>query len=310
MILQLHIAGPGLDVVRRLGPGDPALVLGRDADCGVCLPDPLRNVSRRHLSVWNLGGELHFHVLSAVNGVVVPSGHLPPGARGILARGEALELAEYRLEARAVEPLSTGAEEATVAASHDGADDPWSVFERDDSGIAPLRHSGAVDARALRSDGTDDDPFGDWGFETTFGPGGPGGGALDASTLGAATGIAPLLRGLGVDAAGVSALTEGELETIGRMMRAMALGLLDMHASAANGPGSPAPARDGGPGSTAHAKRNPLRDPGASDDAKLRYLFGGRAGAGQGMAPEQALAALLRELLAHEAFRRGAASPD
>ena len=69
MTLELHIAGPGLDVTRSLAAGEPALILGRDADCGVCLPDPQRNVSRRHLSVWNEGDELHFHVLSVVNGI-------------------------------------------------------------------------------------------------------------------------------------------------------------------------------------------------------------------------------------------------
>ena len=37
MALDLHIAGPGLDVSRRLAAGDPALILGRDADCSVCL---------------------------------------------------------------------------------------------------------------------------------------------------------------------------------------------------------------------------------------------------------------------------------
>jgi predicted component of type VI protein secretion system len=83
MALELHIAGPGLDVSRRLQVGDPALVLGRDADCTVCLPDPERNVSRRHLTVWNEGDELHFQVLSVVNGVELPVGEVPPGARGI-----------------------------------------------------------------------------------------------------------------------------------------------------------------------------------------------------------------------------------
>ena len=83
MALELHISGPGFDVVRRLRDGDPALVLGRDTDCSVCLPDPERNISRRHLSVWNQDEQLHFHVLSVVNGVEIPGGELPPGARGI-----------------------------------------------------------------------------------------------------------------------------------------------------------------------------------------------------------------------------------
>ncbi|QJW84733.1 FHA domain-containing protein [Ramlibacter terrae] len=95
MALDLHIAGPGLDVSRRLRSGDPALVLGRDADCTVCLPDPERNVSRRHLSVWNEGDALHFHVLSAVNGVEVADAEVPPGARGVLAAGQPLVLSAF-----------------------------------------------------------------------------------------------------------------------------------------------------------------------------------------------------------------------
>ena len=50
-MLELRIFGPGLDVVQVLRAGQPELVLGRDADCGICLPDPERNVSRRHLAV-------------------------------------------------------------------------------------------------------------------------------------------------------------------------------------------------------------------------------------------------------------------
>src|SRR3569832_890189 len=69
MALQIHVSGPGLDVTRRLAAGDPQLVLGRDADCDVCLPDPERTVSRRHLALWVEGKDLLFHVVSSVNGV-------------------------------------------------------------------------------------------------------------------------------------------------------------------------------------------------------------------------------------------------
>ena len=97
MTLRLRIAGPGLDVVRVLELGEPPLVLGRDADCGVCLPDPQRNVSRRHLQVSNEGGELVFQVLSVVNGVELPAGTVPPGGRGVLQPGEALRLGDQEM---------------------------------------------------------------------------------------------------------------------------------------------------------------------------------------------------------------------
>src|SRR6478735_11957419 len=104
MALELRIAGPGLDVVRRLAAGDAELVLGRDADCTVCLPDPQRNVSRRHLALWVEAGELHFRVLSVVNGVEMPFGEAPPGARGVLPLGQTLKLAEYTVVAELVAP--------------------------------------------------------------------------------------------------------------------------------------------------------------------------------------------------------------
>ena len=89
MALQLHISGPGLDVLRLLASGDPEQVLGRDADCDICLPDPQRNVSRSHLAVWNADEVLHFRVLSVVNGVTMPFGDAPPGAKGVLLPGQA-----------------------------------------------------------------------------------------------------------------------------------------------------------------------------------------------------------------------------
>ena len=95
MALEIGIAGPGLDTVRRIAPGDAELVLGRDADCDICLPDPQRNVSRRHLAVWNVSGELHFRVLSVVNGVEMPFGEAPPGAQGVLPPGQTLKVGDY-----------------------------------------------------------------------------------------------------------------------------------------------------------------------------------------------------------------------
>src|SRR3954447_2159430 len=97
MTLQVHVAGPGLDVTRQLAPGEPALILGRDSECAICLPDPDRNVSRRHLRLWNEDGQLHFHVLSVVNGVRPAAGDLPPGARGVLAPGDSITLAAFRI---------------------------------------------------------------------------------------------------------------------------------------------------------------------------------------------------------------------
>ncbi|HMA07557.1 MAG TPA: FHA domain-containing protein, partial [Ramlibacter sp.] len=163
MALELRIEGPGLDVVRRLEPGQPELVLGRGSECGVCLPDPERKVSRKHLAVWLESGELHFHVLSVVNGVEMPFGEAPPGARGVLPAGQTLTLSEYRLTPRLVPD----------AARHRR---PEGIFDREHSGFAPF---GDTEAMPLPPGGaelgarSDEDPFGEWEFEATFRPRGP-----------------------------------------------------------------------------------------------------------------------------------------
>jgi predicted component of type VI protein secretion system len=287
MALELHIAGPGLDVARRLEAGQPELVLGRDSDCSVCLPDPQRNVSRRHLSLWIEAGELHFHVLSVVNGVEMPFGEAPPGARGVLPIGQTLKLADYEVTA-------TEVSEAPAAPA-----DPWAVFDRDGTGAPgapPVERASMASGQTggFSNAPAEEDPFGDWGFETTFGPGGMGGGGLDASKLGPGD-LAAFFQGLGLEPGTVSALSQGELETIGRLVRTLALGVLELHTNAT---GVKQELRAEDRTMVAVKDNNPLKG-NFPPDTKLRYLFSGRA-AGIGFVnPERAVRELLVELIAH-----------
>ncbi len=277
MPLDLHIAGPGLDVHRRLSPGEPALILGRDTDCAVCLPDPERNVSRRHLSVWNEGDQLHFHVLSVVNGVDTAAGELPPGARGILPAGEVMGLSAFRLV------VTPAADEPTAVDA-----DPWAEFERAAAELVPEMGPETVPAAG------EDDPFGDWGFQSTFAPGSPGG-ALRADALQPATSLQPFFTGLGL-APGEAGLTNGELETIGRVARMALLGLLQA-AHAAGAARQEARSEDR---TIAEGRElNPLRMD-TSPETKLHYLFGGQAAHAGFMQPDRAVAQLVTELTAHE----------
>lgn len=273
MALDLHIAGPGLDVVRRLEPGQPELVLGRDSDCGVCLPDPQRNVSRRHLSLWIEEGELLFRVLSVVNGVEMPFGEAPPGARGVLALGQTLKLAEYSVSAAAVPEASTqGSPKAA---------DPWAVFDRDGSGVPPAAPA-------------EEDPFGEWGFEATFGPGPMGGGALDAGKL-APGDLTSFFQGLGLDPATVGAMSQGEIEAIGQLVRTLVLGVLELHTGAM---GVKKELRSDDRTMVAVRDNNPLKTE-WPQETKLRYLFGGRATGVGFVNPERAVRELLVDLIAH-----------
>ena len=281
MALDLHISGPGLDVHKRLEPGEPALVLGRDSDCAVCLPDPERNISRRHLSVWNEGDRLHFHVLSAVNGVDTGTGELPPGTRGVLPAGELMGLSAYRLLVAAVVDV-------TVPGTIAGQDaDPWAEFERQVARLVP-------DADPETVPNMDkDDPFGDWGFQSTFGPGAPGG-SLRSDDLQPATDLLPFLRGLGVP--GQVSFTQGELEVLGRATRAAFQGLLQATQAAAEA----RQAAGSEESSTAQPREmNPLRLEGRLE-SKLGYLFGGQIAVSGMMPPDRAVVQVATELAAHQ----------
>lgn len=279
MALELHIAGPGLDVHRQLAPGDPALILGRDSDCDVCLPDPERNVSRRHLSVWNEGDRLHFQVLSAVNGVDTASGELPPGTRAVLAPGEMLGLSAFRIVVRRVEDAPT----VPIAAA-----DPWTEFERAAALLVP-------DTSAETVPGTpDSDPFGDWGFQSTFGAGSAGG-SLRADALQPAVDLEAFFSGLGLDPRD-QPLTNGELEVIGRLTRIAAQGLLQVVQAAA---GARHPVRSEDHAGVQPRELNPLRMD-APLEAKLEYLFGGQAAAAGFLPADLAMAQAVMELTVHE----------
>jgi predicted component of type VI protein secretion system len=295
MTLELRILGPDLDTVRFLGEGDGELVLGRDADCSVRLPDPQRNVSRRHLALWNEADQLHFRVLSVVNGVEMPFGEAPPGAQGLLPVGQVLKVGDYAVEVRlAVAPAIT-------------EPDPWAVL---DAAHAPEPQAGrARVAQGAPAQGlavplaSEDDPFGDWGFESSFGPGsGTGTGTGTSAGLHAAArapvtaDIASFFRGLGLDATELGPLTPAEFEAIGRAVRAAVIGLLELHA-ARGGVSSNVQADDRT--MLAVKDNNPLKTD-WPEQAKLRYLFGGRAGTVGFVSPERAFRDLIGELLAHE----------
>jgi predicted component of type VI protein secretion system len=280
--LEIRIVGPGFDTVRRLQPDTPPLVIGRDRECAVCLPDPERNLSRRHLSVWNQDGVLHFHVLSVVNGVEMPFGEAPPGARGVLPAGQVLKLAGYSLSAQPV--------------AADAQDDPWSVFDNDNSGTGPT-------VPAMPPPVAEADPFGEWGFESTFGGDTTGGGAPKADKPGIAGDFAPFFRGLGLDPSRIGALSEGELETIGRLARDAVLGLRAMHALAEHD--KQELSAEDRTMVAAPQSNNPLQGD-WPQEALLQYLFGGRAAGVGFMPPERALREAVGALRLHEAATNAA----
>ncbi len=290
MVLELHISGPGLEALRQLEPGQTELILGRDSDCSVTLPDPERAVSRRHLAVWNEDSELHFRVLSSVNGVDMAFGYAPPGARGVLLPGEILKVGSYVLQVRLVTP--------------DSEHDAWAVFDRLPTSDATLPRGALVSGHGEESlapvISAEEDPFGDWGFQSTFGPG--SGGAKAGAQAAGAGDFSPFYKGLGLDPNRLDALGPAELEAAGRAVRAAFEGLFQLYGSRSGTPpdkseelASLVPVKD----------NNPLKTQWPAQ-AKLQYLFGGRAEGIGFISPQRALTDVVSELLAHDAARAAA----
>jgi predicted component of type VI protein secretion system len=236
-VFEIHVSGPGLDATRRVAKGDEPIVLGRDPECDVCLPDPERTVSRKHLELWAENAELHFRVVSSVNGVEMAFGEAPPGARGVLPQGQSMKVGE-------------------------------------------------------------DDPFSDWGFNTTHDPN-----STHASNVPAAgdTGdLSSFFRGLGID---TGSMSKGELEAMGRVVRLLVLGTLDLHATVT---GVKNELRSEDRTMVAPKDNNPLKTNWPAE-TKLRYLFGGRIAAVGYIPAERAMREVLVDLVAHNSASAAAA---
>lgn len=224
-------------------------------------------------------------MLSVVNGVQMPFGEAPPGARGVLPVGETLMVGDYSVCAAA-------AQSPPVAAP-----DPWAIFERESSGLAPLCAPDAStpsDSGAESTSPSEDDPFGDWEFEATSGarmpamattPGGP----MQPGDLSA------FFEGLGLEPASIGPIGRGELEAMGRLVRMLMLGVLELHKSSSMAKDE---MRAEDRTMVAAKDNNPLKS-GWPAETKLRYLLGGRAASIGFPNPERALGELLVELAAH-----------
>jgi predicted component of type VI protein secretion system len=271
--LELYVTGPGFDASCQLEPGEPALVLGRDGDCPICLPDPQKSISRRHLGVWNEADTLQFEVLSVVSGVEVDGVERPPGTRGSLVPGQVLLLAGYR--------ISVATSPAVGAAA-----DPWAEFEKEAAQLV---------ATASSTQPVEEDPFGEWGFQSTFAPGTPTG-ALQADGFAQGAGMASFFAGLGLGGAKADDLTQGELEAMGRLTRIALQGLLQALQA---GGGARQPVGPDDRTTLEPREVNPLRMD-TPLESKLWYLFGGHAAAAGCIAPERAVGELVDQLMAHE----------
>jgi type VI secretion system FHA domain protein len=289
MALEIHIIGPGLETRRLVHVGEAELILGRDIACDVNLPDPERNVSRRHLAVWVQDDQLQFRVLSKVNGIDMPFGYTPPGAQGVLPTGQVLKIGDYSLQV--LQP-----------AAKDTEQDPWAVFDNDPAGPDATLPRPSMTAAPAADVGApvilpEEDPFGDWGFESTFGPASDGTGPKAVAQGTGGSDLSPFYKGLGLEKANLGPLSPADLEAAGRAVRVALEGLFQLYASRSRGREE---RKAGTPGVVPVKDNNPLKTdwPG---DTKLQYLLGGRAASIGFVSPQRALADIVAELLAHDA---------
>ena len=292
MALEIHIAGPGLETRRLIHSGERELTLGRDIGCDINLPDPKRNVSRRHLAVWNHGEQLQFRVLSTVNGLDMPFGYAPPGAQGVLPTGQALKIGDYILQVQ--EPVVKDSEQ-----------DAWAVFDNDPAGSdATLPRPSSMTASPPADSGSpgitpEEDPFGDWGFESTFGPGPDSAGPKSVPQALGAGGpdMSSFYRGLGMEKANLGPLSAADLEASGRVVRVALEGLFHLYAARSRGGQD---RKAGGHGVVPVKDNNPLKTD-WPDETKLQFLLGGRAASIGFVSPQRAVTDIVAELLAHDA---------
>ena len=138
----LHFSGPAsFEQTVALKPGSEAVVVGRDPEAAVYLPDTERLVSRRHLSVdWCEGGA-RVQVLSA-NGINTDQGDWFSGDEVVLADGESARIGSFFMVVTAVpaddqldstsfsgmgsRPVPMGPDTRAAPPAPGGADkDPW-----------------------------------------------------------------------------------------------------------------------------------------------------------------------------------------
>lgn len=283
MIYEVLIAGPGLETTRGIAEGQSVLI-GRDTDCDLCLPDPERTVSRHHLVLWVEGGQLSMRVLSSINGVDLPSGELPPGGVAPLADGTIVMVGDYDLTVRQITRAEAGS-----------------------PGTSPGAH--------------DDDPFDEWGFDATIvqhftpqasygstradGSGGdsrvPDPSLLQTRTVprhdpGIELAAAAFCRGLGLDPAMANAIGTAEMEATGRRLRIAVQALSELYAAKLD--------LNRGMGADEHTmvatrENNPLKTEWPLE-TKLEYLVGAKSAGTAFVRPEIALADLVADLRVHD----------
>ena len=288
-LLELFIESVSQNPVFRhsclLGEGVPERVIGRDGACDVCLPNTDKTISRRHLAVWNQSGNLWFRVLSSVNGVDLPGGEVPPGARALLPLDQILILGGYRLYVTVVAERGAG-EDATLV-------EPVETQHRVAPTVPAMSRSQPVHLSTTQVAAADHDPFADWAFQTDA-AGKPL--ALEPSNMELSPDLKVFFKAVGLDASRIGSLTTDEIDTLGRVVRLGLEALLNFEYKRENENSAETHQAQG---LLPQQSNNPLHNQWTVEN-KLRYLLGGRAASVGFVKPALALQELIADIQIHQ----------
>jgi type VI secretion system FHA domain protein len=100
MSFFIELSGPDYSRTETVSPGLPPLVVGRDPSASVCVPDPEKSISRKHIALDYSETGVRIVVLSQVNGISTVRGEIVCGQQVILRTGESAQLGPYTIFVR------------------------------------------------------------------------------------------------------------------------------------------------------------------------------------------------------------------
>ena len=155
MQFQIQVDGPAFSRTVTLDASSAPLVVGRDPSSSLCLPDPDRSISRKHVSLHcelaPVPGVL-VTVLSAVSGVSSSRGEIAPGHTLLLRAGDSLQIGPYSLalseaagRSGAVQPGRADDPFAALGLGNSSAPSYQDPFQQPEFRAAPVPSTSSAD---------------------------------------------------------------------------------------------------------------------------------------------------------------------
>ncbi|MBK6649159.1 MAG: FHA domain-containing protein [Betaproteobacteria bacterium] len=287
MAASLRVVGPNFSVLCPINPAGAEIIVGRDPSCHVVLPDPKRNVSRRHLSVWVQGNRVFFKVISTVAGVTTSLRKYAPGESGELQMGHFLKFSDYTLNTED-SPSSHSNLVSTLTKSDIGSavpSDPWAEMDSQWAGQGPQTMA------EFPASPLEPDPFAEWSLESPNAQSQVSN-PSQAPRQESRNSLHALLFGMGVTPSTLNHLNDKDLQALGKRVRVIVQAILTLEAAME--------ATQAKLGLKHNGQSNPLIG-NQSPSQKLGFLLSTAQHTEGTLNPDDALNDLIMRLHAHEA---------